>query len=127
MTRLIPLLLFIGLLWGQKKEIDNFKTKDILIETGLLVQDAGEEMMLFTNEYYKSLLIGFGGYLILDYGLKNPISTSSNGDESVHPLVFAGSGIMLLSSVKQIFNYRKLHSAGKKLNKAGELLQSFTF
>ena len=31
---------------------------------------------------------------------------------------------MLLSSVKQIFNYRKLHSAGKKLNKAGELLQS---
>ena len=118
MTRLIPLLLFIGLLWGQKKEIDNFNT------AGLLVQDAGEEMMLFTNEYYKSLLIGFGGYLILDYGLKNPISTSSNGDESVHPLVFAGSGIMLLSSVKQIFNYRKLHSAGKKLNKAGELLQN---
>ena len=124
MTRLIPLLLFIGLLWGQKKEIDNFKTKDILIETGLLVQDAGEEMMLFTNEYYKSLLIGFGGYLIIDYGMKNPISTSSNGDESVNPLVLAGSGIMLLSSVKQIFNYRKLNSAGKKLNKAGELLQS---
>ena len=34
MTRLIPLLIFIGLLWGQKKEIDNFNT------AGLLVQDA---------------------------------------------------------------------------------------
>ena len=118
MTRLIPLLLFIGLLWGQKKEIDNFNT------AGLLVQDAREEMMLFTNESYKSLLIGFGGYLILDYNLKNSPHPVLGGDGLNNLLATAGSGIMLLSSVIQILNYRKLYSAGKKLNKAGELLQS---
>lgn len=95
-----------------------------IIDPNILLENAGNDMMFFVSEYYKSMLIGVGGYFVTNYGLQNPIETSSAGDETVNPLIYAGSGLMIISFVKQIFNYRKLYQAGKKLNEAGKLLQN---
>ena len=117
---------------GNKKITDNSIPSDnryddrssSVIDPNILLENAGNDMMFFVSEYYKSMLIGIGGYFVTNYGLQNPIEISSAGDEDINPLVYAGSALIIISTVKQILNYRKLYQAGKKLNEAGKLLQN---
>ncbi len=70
----------------------------------------------------------FFGYLVLDYGFKNPVKIVISNDDrkdqfTLHPAVFAGSGMVIFSTVSQIFNIRKTKRAGEELKKVGNKLK----
>ena len=70
------------------------------------------------NTELKNYLSKSGEYLI-EY-----VDANDDRDDqfTLHPAVFAGSGMVIFSTVSQIFNIRKIKRAGEELKKAGNKL-----
>ncbi len=88
---------------------------------------SGEHLVEYFNGYWINTGIAFFGFLVYDYGLRNPVETVDTNDDrldetTMHPTVFAGGLIMIGAFVKQIFNFRKIKLAGEELKKAGNKL-----
>jgi len=102
------------------REVKNKELKNYLSKSG-------EYLIEYVDDYLKNIGIAFFGYLVLDYGFKNPVKTVDANDDrndqfTLHPAVFAGSGMVIFSTVSQIFNIRKIKRAGEELKKAGNKL-----
>ncbi|MFL3005104.1 MAG: hypothetical protein ACJZ1R_02955 [Candidatus Neomarinimicrobiota bacterium] len=89
------------------------------------LSNSGEHLTKYVDSYFINTGIAFLGYLAFDYGIKNPIKTFDSNDDrldetTLHPAVFAGSLMITVSYIAQIFNVRKIKRAGEELTKAGD-------